>query len=151
MTAKFARLPILKTLPLQEYERWLRLAGEHREWFDNLQLRKYLIDDNEAYLIDSRPVIERNGSGSRTPDEEAAAPIDEAHDASVEVHAPREAGLDAREMRAVAWLIIVMIAGGYFIFGAPIKDQLASWGFSMIVVYLIWPWLGPWLHRFKDD
>ena len=44
MTANFVRFDILKTLPLQEYERWLRLAGEHREWFDNLKLRQYLID-----------------------------------------------------------------------------------------------------------
>ena len=96
MTAKFVRFDILKTLPLQEYERWLRLAGEHREWFDNLKLRKYLIDNNGAYLIDDHPVIERNGSWAHTPDEEAAAPIDEAHDASVEEHESREAGLGAR-------------------------------------------------------
>ncbi len=96
MTANFVRFDILKTLPLQEYERWLRLAGEHREWFDNLKLRKYLIDDNGAYLIDDHPVIERNGSAAHTPDDEAAGPIDEAHDASDEEHEPREAGLDAR-------------------------------------------------------
>lgn len=96
MTAKFVRFDILKTLPLQEYERWLRLAGEHREWFDNLKLRKYLIDDNGAYLINDHPVIERNGSAAHTPDEEAAAPIAEAHDASVEEHEPREAGFDVR-------------------------------------------------------
>lgn len=173
MTAKFARFAILKTLPLQKYERQLRrqlrLASKRRERLDNLELRKYLIDDNGAYLIDDHPVIERsgswifreqdmkivddhavierNGSTAHTPGEEAGTPIEAAHEASVEVHAPRETDLDAREMRAIAWLIIVIIASGYFIFGAPIKDQLASWGFIMIVVSLIWPWLGPWLQN----
>lgn len=180
MTAKFARFAILKTLPLQKYERrlrrQLRLAGKHRKRSDKLQLREYLIDDNGAYfidgemetlsldggpkylidgngahLIDSHPVIKRNESAAHTPYKVAPAPFDEARGARVEVHAQREAGLDAREMRAFAWFWIVLMAGGYFIFGLPIKDQLAFWGFSMLVLLLIWPWLGPWLHRLKHD
>lgn len=98
MTAKFARFDIMETLSLQEYARRLRLARKHREQFDDLEQSKYLIDENEVYVIDSHPVIERHGSAAHTPDEdeEAAAPIDEAHEASVEEHDPREAGSDAR-------------------------------------------------------
>ena len=88
MKAKFVRFDILDALSLPEYGRWIRLANKHREWFDNMQLLEYLIDNNGAYLINDHPVIERNGSAAHTPDEEAATPIDEAHDASGEEHEP---------------------------------------------------------------
>lgn len=130
MTAKFARFDILETLSLQEYARRLRLARKHREQFDDLEQSKYLIDENEVYVIDSHPVIERHGSAAHTPDAEAADPIDEARDASVEEHEPREAGSDARgrgkmnEQMKVSELALILFGLGGLWLGMFMADTI---------------------------
>lgn len=130
MTAKFARFDILETLSLEEYARRLRLARKHLEQFDDLEQSKYLIDENEVYVIDSHPVIERHGSAAHTPDEEAAAPIDEAHDASVEEHEPREAGSDTRgrgkvnEQMKVSELALILFGLGGLWLGMFMADTI---------------------------
>ena len=136
MKAKFVRFDILDALSLPEYGRWLCLANKHHEWFENMQLKKYLIDNDGAYrLSDGIPV-----DADSVPGQQDAAP-------GQQDTATARTTIDAHELRGLAWFIIVIIAGGYFIFGVPIKDQLATWGFAWIVLSLIWPWLGPWLQN----
>lgn len=144
MTAEFARFRIRETLSLRkyqreyqrEYKRWLRLGRAYAAAVDNpklLKLMEYWIDNNGAYLLDDSPIIDGNGAAQQVAD--IASPTQVAEN------------LGTHEMRAIACSIIVIVAGEYFIFGVPIKDQLTSWGFGLIVVSLIWPWLGPWLQN----
>jgi len=158
MTAEFARFRIRETLSLRkyqreykrEYKRWLRLGRAYAAAVDNpklLKLMEYWIDNNGAYLLDDSPIIDGNGACliSSTPVIDGNGAAQQVADIAAPTQV--EENLGTHEMRAIVWSIIVIVAGEYFIFGVPIKDQLASWGFGLIVVSLIWPWLGPWLQN----